>query len=85
MKIDDADKLKLANLFKAWQKSNDKASEKALLTGLDEVGKKCEAPTKEYEAARAQAVRTALTPEQLKLYREGGTAKPAAKPQASTK
>jgi hypothetical protein len=84
MKIDEADKAKLANLFKAWQKANDKATEKAVVAGLDEVGKKCEGPTKEYEAQRAQAVRDALTPEQLKLYREGGTAKPAgAKPQAS--
>jgi hypothetical protein len=81
MKIDDPDKARLADLFKAWQTTKDTAAKdaaaKTLTTALADIGKKCEAPTKQHEAARARAVQDALTPQQLAQYR--GTGTPAAK------
>jgi len=75
MTLDKEDKEKLSELWKAYHDGpSDKkaAAEKELLAGLDEVGKKNLAATKEYEATRAELVKAALTEEQIKMYQSSG-------------
>jgi hypothetical protein len=82
MTLDPADREKLSELWKAYHDgAADKkaAAEKELLAGLDEVGKKNLAATKAYEATRAELVRAALTPEQIKLYQDAGGKAPVPK------
>jgi len=82
MTLDPADREKLSELWKAYHDGPaDKkaAAEKDLLAGLDEVGKKNLAATKAYEATRAELVRAALTPDQIKMYQDAGGKAPVPK------
>jgi hypothetical protein len=81
MRIEPADRTRLTDLWKAYRDagaSEKPAAEKAVLAALDEIGKKNLQATKDYEAARAKAIRDVFTPEQIKAYREGTNSKPAA-------
>jgi Spy/CpxP family protein refolding chaperone len=78
MKLDPQDSLRLAGLWKTYQNavsSAKPAAEKAFLAAVDEIGKKNIPAYKEYEAKRAEAIKAALTPEQIKLYRSAGGTK----------
>lgn len=88
MKLEPIDRTRLTDLWKTYKDgTGDKAAaEKAVLTALDEIGKKNLQATKDYEAERARRIREALTPEQIQQYRNSGgkpgaMAKPAAAPQ----
>src|SRR5258708_6937025 len=87
MKFEEADRTRMMALWKAYHdgaQAQKAAAEKSLLAALDEIGKKNLAAYKEYEAARAQAIKAALTPEQIKLYRSAGNGKaPPPKPAAA--
>jgi hypothetical protein len=87
MKLDPQDSLRLAGLWKTYQTAASAAkgaAEKAFLAAVDEIGKKNIPVYKEYEAKRAEAIKAALTPEQIKLYRSaGGTKAPPANPKAA--
>jgi hypothetical protein len=87
-----ADRQKLAPLWKAYRDAAAKgsagsaekaAAEKALLAGLDEVGKKNLQATKDYEVARADAIRAAFTPEQVKKFLGAASDKAPLKPKAA--
>jgi hypothetical protein len=84
MKLDAQDSLRLAGLWKTYQNAAtaDKGpAEKSFLAAVDEIGKKNIPAYKEYEARRAEAIKAALTPEQITLYRSaGGTKPPPANP-----
>jgi len=78
MKLDAQDSLRLAGLWKNYQTAASAAkgaAEKAFLAAVDEIGKKNTPIYKEYEAKRAEAIKAALTPEQIKLYRSAGGTK----------
>jgi hypothetical protein len=87
MKLDPQDSLRLAGLWKTYQTAGSAAkgaAEKAFLAVVDEIGKKNIPVYKEYEAKRAEAIKAALTPEQIKLYRAaGGSKAPPANPKAA--
>jgi len=87
MKLDPQDSLRLAGLWKTYQTAASAAkvaAEKAFLAAVDEIGKKNIPAYKEYEAKRAEAIKSALTPEQIKLYRSaGGSKAPPANPKAA--
>jgi len=89
MKLDAQDSLRLAGLWKTYQTAASAAkgaAEKSFLAAVDEIGKKNIPAYKEYEAKRAEAIKAALTPEQIKLYRSaGGTKAPPANPKAAAK
>ena len=78
-RLDGADLARMNDLWKAYQAASnaDKpAAEKTLLAAVDEIGKKNLTTFRQFEASRAQAIKSILTPEQIKLYHEGGN-KPA--------
>lgn len=81
MKLEPTDRTRLTELWKAYKDgAGDKtAAEKAVLTALEEIGKKNLQATKDYEADRARRIREALTPEQIQQYRAGGGKPGAAK------
>jgi len=77
-KLDAADTSRLASLWKTYQNAasaEKPAAEKSFLAAVDEIGKKNTPAYKEYEAKRAEAIKAALTPEQIKLYRSAGGTK----------
>jgi hypothetical protein len=88
-KLDSTDGNRLATLWKTYQNaasSAKPAAEKSFLAAVDEIGKKNTPAFKEFEAKRAEAIKAALTPEQIKLYRSaGGTKPPPAKLKAAAK
>jgi hypothetical protein len=75
--LDPADKKHLSELWKAYHGASGDAktaAEKKLLAAVEEVGKKNRAATVAFEVSRAEQVRAALTPEQIKKYKAtGGT------------
>jgi hypothetical protein len=80
-RLDGADQARMTELWKAYQGAStaDKpAAEKKLLAAVDEIGKKNLTTFHQFEANRAQAIKAILTPEQIKLYHDGGH-KPAKK------
>src|SRR5258706_2042466 len=84
IKLDVNDRNHLPGLWKTYQDAAaavKPGAEKAFLAAVDELGKKNIAAFKQYEATRTEAIKAALTPEQIKLYRSvGGTKAPAAAP-----
>jgi hypothetical protein len=69
-RLDSADQARMTELWKAYQSASnaDKpAAEKTLLAAVDEIGKKNITTFKQFEANRAQAIKSILTPEQIKL------------------
>jgi hypothetical protein len=84
IKLDVNERNRLAGLWKTYQDASaavKPAAEKSFLAAVDELGKKNIAAFKQYEATRTEAIKAALTPEQIKLYRSvGGTKPPAAAP-----
>lgn len=78
-RLDAADQTRMTDLWKAYEKASNAekpAAEKKLLAAVDEIGKKNLTSYKAYEASRAEAIKTILTPEQIKLYHSSGS-KPA--------
>ncbi|MDB5320731.1 MAG: hypothetical protein JWN40_2362 [Phycisphaerales bacterium] len=84
MKLELDDRNRLATLWKTYQDGSAAVkveAEKKFLAAVDEIGKKNTPAFKQYEAARAAAIKAALTPEQIKMYRSvGGGKAPAANP-----
>jgi len=79
LKFDDAERSKMMSLWKAYHdgaSAQKPAAEKALLAALDDYGKKNIAAYKAYEANRAAAIKGALTPDQIKMYRSAGKTPP---------
>jgi Spy/CpxP family protein refolding chaperone len=77
-KLDPADRATLTELWKAYHDGpadGKAAAEKNLLASLAAIGQKNLAAAREYEANRAKAIREALTPEQIALYRSGGASR----------
>jgi hypothetical protein len=98
MKMGADEKKKLDELFQAYRNAKDskaqEAAEKSLVSALDEVGKKRFEETKAYMVKRVEAIQSALTPDQIKLFNEGANRAAAAptppapaalKPRAETK
>jgi hypothetical protein len=78
MKFEPADRAKLSELWKAYRdaakgSAEKTAAEQALLAGVAAVGEKNAEPTKAYEQSRTEAIRKALTPEQVDLYLKAGS------------
>jgi hypothetical protein len=80
--LDKADKKELSELWKAYHSADGSAkvaAEKKLLAAVDEIGKKNRAATVAFEVNRAELVRAAVTPEQIKLYQASGGSVPTKK------
>jgi hypothetical protein len=80
--LDKSDKQELSELWKAYHSADGSAkaaAEKKLLAAVDEIGKKNRAATVAFEVNRAEMVRAAVTPEQIKLYQASGGNVPAKK------
>lgn len=85
--LDKADKEQLSELWKAYHSATGDtkaAAEKKLLAAVDEIGRKNRAATVAFEVNRAEMVRAAVTPEQIKLYQASGGNVPAKKEPAAT-
>jgi hypothetical protein len=84
MKLDQNDRNRLGGLWKTYQDASASAkpaAEKSFLAAVDEIGKKNITAYKQFAATRAEAIKAALTPEQITLYRSaGGTKPPPANP-----
>ncbi len=85
MQLDPADRTRLAELWKAYQDgpaAGKAAAEKSFLAAVVEIGKKNGEPFKQQEAKRIEAIKAALTPEQIAIYHSSGSAKkpPESKP-----
>jgi len=68
MTLSDADRAKIKELWQAWQKADGDAkreAEKTLLSALADMGKSNLEATKQSYAARAERVKTVLTPAQI--------------------
>jgi hypothetical protein len=80
MQLDPADRTRLADLWKAYHDgpaAGKAAAEKSFLAAVVEIGKKNGEPFKQQEAKRIEAIKAALTPEQIAIYHSsGGTKKP---------
>jgi hypothetical protein len=80
LQLDQADRTRLADLWKAYHDgpaAGKAAAEKNFLAAVVEIGKKNGDPFKQQETKRIEAIKTALTPEQIQIYHSsGGTKKP---------
>jgi Spy/CpxP family protein refolding chaperone len=80
MQLDPADRRRLTDLWKAYldgPAAGKAAAEKNFLAAVVEIGKKNGEPFKQQEAKRIEAIKAALTPEQIEIYNSsGGTKKP---------
>jgi hypothetical protein len=78
--LDPADRTRLADLWKAYHDgpaAGKPAAEKEFLAAVVAIGKKNGEPFKQQEARRIEAIKAALTPEQIAIYHSsGGTKKP---------
>jgi hypothetical protein len=80
LQLAPADRTRLADLWKAYHDgpaAGKAAAEKNFLAAVVEIGKKNGEPFKQQEAKRIEAIKAALTPEQIEIYHSsGGTKKP---------
>jgi hypothetical protein len=77
MKMGADEKKKLEDAFQAYRSAKDskaqEAAEKAVVAALDEIGKRRFEETKAYMVKRVEAIQSAVTPDQIKLFHEGSS------------